>query len=427
MTQVPSGLIALEPDTWVGLASGSLWQLDSAATRFQKVPTEPSVVLMDFDVSAMRTGDKPSQGTIVLGRAGRVSRFYALSSRGKDVSLHHQVAPRNDARMVAYRQVSELSLFTSGDADDGPTLWARSKGADTFTTLLSLNPQLRSIARSKRQWIRYASTGGDSLQGVVLLPNGYLPGRRYPTVTWVYAGEMYDSLLVVAPEAPLLNVTSGNPFNLELLAARGFAVLLPSMPLAPSGQGIASDPYLDMAAGVLPALDRLVQLGIADPSRLAIMGHSHGGYAVNAILSQTKRFRAAIAMASASDLVSWYGTFYPGRRYTAAAHQYLYTPVRFESGMFRMGGTPYADWARYLRNSPLFYAERIHTPLLLIHGDLDGVPLQQAEEMFTALHRLGRRARFVRYWGEGHTLESPANITHMWNQIFEWLEENLPN
>lgn len=426
MTQVPSGLIAFGPDSWVGLASGSLWQLDSAATHFRQVPTDPRVVLMNFDVSAIRTGDRPAQGTIVLGRAGRVSRFYTLSSRGTDVSLRDQPAPRIDARMVAYRRDPELSLFTSGDADDGPTLWARSEEVDTFTNLLSLNPHLRSVFRSKRQWISYASTGGDSLQGVVLLPSGYSPGRRYPTVTWVYAGEMYDSLSIVAPEAPLLNVTSGNPFTLELLAARGFAVLLPSMPLAPSGQGIASDPYLDMTAGVLPAVDRLVQLGIADPSRLAIMGHSHGGYAVNAILSQTKRFRAAIAMASASDLVSWYGTFYPGRRYTAAAHQYLYTPVRFESGMFRMGGTPYADWARYLRNSPLFYAERIHTPLLLIHGDLDGVPLQQAEEMFTALHRLGRRARFVRYWGEGHTLESPANVTHMWNQIFEWMEENLP-
>lgn len=426
MADGPSGLIALGPNRWVGLASGSLWQLDSTATRFQQVPTDSSVVLVDFDVSAMRTGDRPAQGTIVLGRAGRVARFYALGSRGTDVWLHDQPSPRNDARMVAYRRDPELALFSSGDVDDGPTLWARGEGADTFTELLSLNPQLRSIVRSKRQWIAYAGLGGDSLQGVVLLPNGYLPGRRYPTVTWVYAGEVYDSLLVVSPEAPLLNVTSGNPFTLELLAARGFAVLLPSMPLAPSGRGIASNPYLDMTAGVLPALDRIVQLGIADPNRLAIMGHSHGGYAVNAILSQTQRFRAAVAMASASDLVSWYGTFYPGRRYTAAAHQYLYTPVRFESGMFRMGGTPYADWARYLRNSPLYYAERIRTPLLLIHGDLDGVPLQQAEEMFTALHRLGRPARFIRYWGEGHTLESPANITHMWSKIFEWLEENLP-
>ena len=87
-----------------------------------------------------------------------------------------------------------------------------------------------------------------------------------------------------------------------------------------------------------------------------------------------------------------------------------------------MGSPPWADLQRYIRNSPLTYADRIETPLLIIQGDLDFVPIQQGEEMFTALYRQNKRAEFVRYWGEDHLLSSPANIRDMWNRIYLWLD-----
>jgi dipeptidyl aminopeptidase/acylaminoacyl peptidase len=65
---------------------------------------------------------------------------------------------------------------------------------------------------------------------------------------------------------------------------------------------------------------------------------------------------------------------------------------------------------RYFRNSPIFFADRIETPLMIIQGDLDFVPIQQGEEMFSALHRLGKPVVFVRYWGEGHLNAGPANV-----------------
>jgi dipeptidyl aminopeptidase/acylaminoacyl peptidase len=105
-------------------------------------------------------------------------------------------------------------------------------------------------------------------------------------------------------------------------------------------------------------------------------------------------------------------------------HELLIVPPKAETGQLWMGSPPWIEPMRYVRNSPIFQADRVRTPLLIIQGDEDYVPIQQGEEFFTALYRHGKRARFVRYWGEGHVLESPANIRDLWAQIYRWLEEN---
>jgi dipeptidyl aminopeptidase/acylaminoacyl peptidase len=207
---------------------------------------------------------------------------------------------------------------------------------------------------------------------------------------------------VAGPLPPwLFELNNSLPLNLQILAARGYAVLQPSVPLG--SHGVAGDPMLDLPKGVLPAVDRAVELGVADPERVFLLGHSFGGYGGYGLISLTKRFRAAVALAGASDLV--------------------FQSALLEVGQGRLGAPPWRDAARYVRNSPIFYADRIETPLLIIQGDLDYVPIQQDEEMFTALYRQGKRARFVRYWGEGHILNSPANIRDMWGRIFAWFEE----
>jgi dipeptidyl aminopeptidase/acylaminoacyl peptidase len=77
------------------------------------------------------------------------------------------------------------------------------------------------------------------------------------------------------------------------------------------------------------------------------------------------------------------------------------------------------------RNSPISHVDFVQTPLLQLHADHDGVPLAQAQEFFTAMERLGKRARLVEYMGDDHVLQSPANARHSWHQIFDWLAEFL--
>jgi len=91
-----------------------------------------------------------------------------------------------------------------------------------------------------------------------------------------------------------------------------------------------------------------------------------------------------------------------------------------------MAGPPWKDPQRYVRNSPLMFANRVETPLLVLHGDLDqAVPIQQAEEFFTALQRQNKPVTFIRYLGEGHVIKSPANVKDAWQRIYAWFDEFL--
>jgi dipeptidyl aminopeptidase/acylaminoacyl peptidase len=86
----------------------------------------------------------------------------------------------------------------------------------------------------------------------------------------------------------------------------------------------------------------------------------------------------------------------------------------------RMGAPVWDAAAKYVRNSPITYADRIDTPLMIVQGDMDFVPMQDGEAMFTRLWRMGKRVEFVRYWGEGHAFSSPANIRDEWRRQLAW-------
>jgi dipeptidyl aminopeptidase/acylaminoacyl peptidase len=89
-----------------------------------------------------------------------------------------------------------------------------------------------------------------------------------------------------------------------------------------------------------------------------------------------------------------------------------------------MGAPPWEVPDRYVRNSPFILLDRIRTPLLMVAADFDSA-MGQAEEVYTGLYRLGRPVRFVRYFGEDHVIDSPANIRHLWGELFSWFDEHL--
>jgi dipeptidyl aminopeptidase/acylaminoacyl peptidase len=233
--------------------------------------------------------------------------------------------------------------------------------------------------------------------------------QRYPLVVLVYPGMEEDFPLWGRQLLPLIS--------------RGYAVLVPSMPLYPDDN--PSAPMSGMLNGVMPAIDKVVEMGVADPARLAVMGGSYGGYAALSLITQTNRFKAAIAMSPGSDWISLYGSFAMFYRYSTFAHEDLSFFYEIEIGQVQMKAPPWVEPNRYLQNSPIFSADKVQTPLMIIQGDIDYVSIGQGEEFFMALYRQGKPARFVRYWGEGHSIDSPANIRDEWQQIFGWLDEHL--
>lgn len=170
-------------------------------------------------------------------------------------------------------------------------------------------------------------------------------------ITWVYAGSMMSE----SKKPFLSHLDDPIALNMQLFAMHGYAVLFPSMPL--SEEGVTSDPMLDLTNGVLPAVDKVVEMGIADSDRVGLMGQSYGGFSTYGLITETHRFRAAAALAGLSDLSSLYGQFDARFRYTQYPQQEMFMMWLFENGQARMGRAPWDDLGRYLRNSPIFYVE----------------------------------------------------------------------
>ena len=420
MKAVPGGLISeAGGGSVVGLANGDLWRvrLDSGEAQNLTADFEPRVASIIWPNQTAEVANGVTQLILGVRQEAQMNLYRFDLGSGQVTALSK---PHAEATLVDFAPQHQTAIFTANDRT-GTFLWLSHPAFEQFTKVVETNTFLREIAQGELKQIVYRSLDGQDLKGWVVLPINYQEGKRYPLVVWVYAG-------LVLGEAPLaqeaqIYINKAHPLNLQLLAARGYAVLFPSMPLKPNGE--PSDPYLELTKGVLPAVDKVIELGIADPKRLGVMGQSYGGYTTYGLVTQTNRFQAAVSLAGFADLVSLYGTFDPRLRYSEFPHEELFRMSIAEAGQNRMGNPPWKDLGRYLRNSPLFYAERVETPLMIVQGDMDFVAMQQGEEFFTALYRQNKRAAFVRYWGEGHVLASPANIRDLWERIYGWFDQFL--
>jgi dipeptidyl aminopeptidase/acylaminoacyl peptidase len=183
---------------------------------------------------------------------------------------------------------------------------------------------------------------------------------------------------------------------------------------------------------IVPGVQKLVDMGLADPDALGLHGHSWSGYQTAFMITQTDVFTAAIAGAPVSNMTSAYSGIRWG---SGRARQFQY-----EQSQSRLGGSLWEARDRYIDNSPVFFADRINTPVLILHGDADGaVPWYQSIEFYLALRRLGKDAIFLQYRGEDHHPASYANKLD-WaikmKQYFDhylkgepaaqWISEGLP-
>ncbi|KMO44982.1 hypothetical protein VQ03_00155 [Methylobacterium tarhaniae] len=318
------------------------------------------------------------------------------------------------ARLVATHEATGRIAYLVED-QEGSRIGIATRDGAPDEWVFETNTHLRRVRVGTIQDLDGASVDSARPTTRLLLPPGHEDGVPRPAVVWVYPG---------ATPGPIVRrpfkLNDASPLNLHLLAALGYVVIQPSMTI-PEGE----EP-LDLLSLLAPAaeaaIEAAVSAGYVNRERVHVMGQSFGGYAVMGLLATTQAFRSGIAMAGFCDLFSFYGAGDPRFRYGDPQHLLFSAAWSPEQGI-RLGSPPWIDPERYVRNSPLLAADRIRAPLLITQGDQDYVPMGQGEEMFSALRKLGRRTRFVRYWGEGHVLSSPANIAHLWEQIQEWLAD----
>ena len=283
---------------------------------------------------------------------------------------------------------------------------------------MEINAHLKGVVGGKPVRIDHKGPDGDDRISWLLLPPNHNEGDKLATVVNVYPGSVGRETF------GRFRLDQVHAQNDHIMAAAGYAVLFPSLPV--DYTNVPRDPLDGLVDEVFAAVDAAVVAGYVDPDRLAIQGQSYGGYTTGALVGLTDRFRAAVAQAGLYNLVSAYGMFDKRRRPDVEYEGINYFSASWsETSQGGMGAPPWKDPTRYWRNSPLMHVEKVSTPIMLMHGDYDYVSTTQSEEFFTALSRLNKDVVFVRYHGEGHVYTSPANIRDMWERILNWYESHL--
>ncbi len=305
-----------------------------------------------------------------------------------------------DGRTVAY---------AIEDESHPPDFWVTDPTFRERRRITHLNPHLDEVALGTTRLISWETTTGEQARGAVLLPANYRDGQRVPLITHVYPGSsLSNELHDWDPYSSIL--------HLQLLASRGYGVLMPDTPAKQLGV-----PDARLTTAVLLAVNEAVRLGIADPERLGVMGHSGGGAAVNRLITETTRFKAAVSAAGRSDAASFFGQL---RLWPDGSPDMF--GIHIEEGA--LGGPPWERPYDYIAASPVFFLDRVETPLLLIYGiEDDAVGVEQGGEMFVGLRRLEKEVTLLRYRGEGHFLTqySEANRRDVVARVLAWFDQHL--
>jgi dipeptidyl aminopeptidase/acylaminoacyl peptidase len=339
---------------------------------------------------------------------GKQDGFYEIDLNTGKASIRIEDGQCFTCAFVGELPVSQDQIvYAAEDGQHPQDLWTVNMGSGINRQLTHLNPHLTDLKLGRPQLIHWLSDDGETLQGALLVPPDHTEGSRYPLIVLVYGGASLSN------NFDQFGFAFGAPFDMQLFATRGYAVLLPDAPFH------HQTPMLDLVKTVLPGINKLVEMRIVNPDRIGIMGHSNGAYSTLALITQTNRFKAAIAIDGSGDLVGLYGEMdESGATFGMST---LEAPGS-------LGSTLWQSREKYLENSPLFYLDHTETPVLIIHGDADStVAPFLGDETFVALRRLGKPVEYAKYHGENH---GPAgwsfdNQIDLCDRMIAWFDKYL--
>lgn len=274
-----------------------------------------------------------------------------------------------------------------------------------WVQLTDANPQTKELALGRTEAIRWKSTDGQMVEGVLVLPPNYETGKRYPLIVQIHGGPA---------SAAVLGFDAGYSDYSNIYAGNGYVCLKPNY-RGSTNYGekfrmqIAGDYFRQGYEDIMAGVDHLVKEGIVDPARMGVMGWSAGGHWSNWILTHTDRFKAISSGAGAMNWISMYAQN---------------DTQRLRENYF--GGQPYENFEKWWNVSPLKYIKNAKTPTLIhvVDGD-PRVPRPQSEELHMALKKLGVPTEFLVYPGNTHGIPDARNQLVKMVAEFNWFEKYL--
>jgi dienelactone hydrolase len=314
----------------------------------------------------------------------------------------------DDAKFFVSRaRDADVWVYTRQTFQQFPDYWTAAGSFASPTRLTDANPQQAEYAWSAgARLIDYVSEKGDSLQASLYLPANYEPGKRYPTVVYIY-----EKLSQTLHSYAVPNETRA--FNPSVYTSRGYAVLQPDIVYR------VNDPGMSSVWCVVPAVKAAIATGIVDPAKVGLHGHSWGGYQSAFLSTQTgKLFSGIVSGAPLTDMISMYLSVYWN---TGTADMAI-----FESSQGRFKGSYLDHYDAYVRNSPAFFVNKVETPIMILHNEKDGaVDFNQGITFFNSLREQEKDVIMLQYVGENHGLQQPQNQKDYTMRMQEYFDHYL--
>ena len=328
-------------------------------------------------------------------------------STGKTERLTQSEPPVLERGIQIVSPAGPTILVSRERVDAPPNFYLRDLGSGELTALTDYPHPYPQLEGAKKELIKYDRDDGVQLTATLHTPPGYdLSSGPIPTVLWAYPREFKSADAAgQVQDSPYRFARLSNHSPLYLLAA-GYAVMEgPTMPIVGEGETEANDTYVEqLVASASAAVREVVRLGVADPAQVGVGGHSYGGFMTANLLAHTDLFSAGVAL--------------------SGAYNRTLTPFGFQAEERSLWDVPEI----YAAMSPFMHADKIKTPLLLMHGEADnnaGTFPMQSERFYNALKGHGATTRLVMFPHESHGYRSRETILHMLCEMISWFDTYL--
>jgi dipeptidyl aminopeptidase/acylaminoacyl peptidase len=290
---------------------------------------------------------------------------------------------------------------------DFPNYYVRDLAAGTKRALTQFKDPAPQLTGIQKQMITYDRKDGVTLSATVYLPPDYKPGTRLPFVLWAYPAEFTDAATASQVSGSANRFTTISGASQLLFLTQGYGVMdNPTMPIIGPGE-TANDTYVDqLMSSAEAAINKIVDMGVADRDRIGAAGHSYGAFMTANLLAHGRLFRAGAAR--------------------SGAYNRTLTPFGFQSEQRTFWEVPEI----YEKMSPFFFAHKIEDPILLIHGEADnnsGTFPIQSERFYMALKGNGKTVRYVTLPLESHGYASRESNLHVLYEWITWFDKYVKN
>lgn len=345
------------------------------------------------------------------------SKKQALNILSEDLKLF-EINEDKYIKYVAKAKNSDKILISKERYDLFPDLYITNTELDNVRKLTNIHPEIAEYNWGETEIIEYVNSVGDTLMGYYITPDNFDSSKKYPLFVYFYERFSDRRHRFVSTR---INHRPIYPWYV----GQGYCMFFPDIKFRIGRPG---DSGLD---GVLSGIRALAKKGFIDTNKVALHGHSWSGYQSAYFVTQTDFFAACVTGAPVSNMTSAYSGIRLG---SGLARQFQY-----EKTQSRIGGTLIDSLDAYIENSPVFYADQMNTPMLIMFGDIDdAVPWQQGVELYLACRRFNKPAIFLQYENEPHHLKKYPNkldYTIKMKQFFdhyvlgkeaaEWIKEGV--